>query len=50
MQSNEDENSANTVYNNIIQVYQEAAELHVDLPHMPRNNTTSLWEGKKMVK
>ena len=47
MQSNEDENSANTIYNNILQAHQEAAELHV--PHKPRNKKKSLREGKKVI-
>ena len=45
MLSNEDKNSANTIYS-IFQAHREAAELHV--PHIPRNKK-SLWEGKKVV-
>ena len=44
--SNEDKNSANTIYNNITQVHREATELHV--PHKAKN-MKSLWEGKKVV-
>ena len=47
MQSNEDENSANTIYNNIIQAHREATKLHV--PHKLRNKKKSLWEGNKVV-
>ena len=47
LQINEDENSANTIYNNIIQVHREVAELRV--PHKPRNKQKSLWEDKKVV-
>ena len=47
LQSNEDENSANTVYKNIIQAHREAVELHV--PDKPRNKKKSLWEGKEVV-
>ena len=46
MWSNEDENSANTTYNNIFQAHREAAELHVS--HKPRNKK-SLWEDRKVV-
>ena len=46
-QANEDENSAITIYDNIIQAHQEAAELHV--PHKPANKKKSQWEGKKVV-
>ena len=46
LQSNEDENRANTIYN-IIQAHREAAELHV--LHKPRNKKKSLWEGKKVL-
>ena len=47
MQNNEDENCANTIFNNIIQAHREATELHV--PHKPRDKKKSLWEGKKVV-
>ena len=45
-QINKDENSANTIHNNIIQAHREAAEVHV--PHY-RRNKKSLREGKKVV-
>ena len=47
MWSNEDENSASTIYN-VIQAHREAAELNV--PHKPRIKKKWLWEGKKAVK
>ena len=39
--------SASTVYNNIIQAYREAAELHV--PSKPTTKKKSVWECKKVV-
>ena len=45
LQSNEEENWANTIYN-IIQAHRVSAELHV--PHKPRNKK-SQWEGKEVV-
>ena len=46
MHSGEDEISANTTYNSIIQA-REAAELHAR--HTTRKKKNSLWEGKRVV-
>ena len=47
LQSDDNENRANTIHNNIIQARPEAPELH--LPQKPRNEKAP-WEGKKVVK
>ena len=46
LQSNEDKNSTNTIYDNLIQAHWEAAKLPVS--HKPRNKK-SLWGGKNVI-